>query len=70
MEIIRKLFDQIIKLIDVKTIVTFVGLALWVYITIHNIDNEFFKNIFTMIIAFYFGTQVGKKASDDSGTEE
>ena len=53
--------EQLLKLITVKTIITLVCLAIFVYVVINGIvDGEYFKTIFTMVISFYFGTQVQK----------
>lgn len=53
--------DMFAKLIDVKTIVTFSSLAVFVYLSvIQAIDADKFLAVFTTIIGFYFGTQSGK----------
>jgi len=59
------MIEKITKLISVKTIVTFVALGLWIYVTTTGlVDGEFFKTIFTMIISFYFGSNIQKKIDE------
>lgn len=59
------LYDKLVKLLNVKTIITLVGLGLWIYVTTTGIvEGEFFKTIFTMIISFYFGTQFSKDTKE------
>ena len=60
---------QFSKLINVKSIVTLALTAVFAYLAIESkISGSEFLTIFTMIIAFYFGTQKEKK--DSSGDEE
>lgn len=59
-----KLRERIAKLIDVKTIVTFVLTAAFVYLSvIGKIEPQIFMTIYTMVIGFYFGTQHEKAKS-------
>ncbi len=54
---------KIAKLIDVKSIVTLVMTAVFSYLAITKvITGQEFLTIFTVIISFYFGTQVQKQA--------
>ena len=59
---------KLAKLLDVKSIVTillalvFAALSLW-----GNVTAEQFLTVFTVVIAFYFGTQAQKAA--DRGAE-
>lgn len=56
--------EQLVKLITVKTIITVVCLGLFVYAIVNGIvDGDFFKTVFTMVISFYFGTQVQKNTA-------
>jgi hypothetical protein len=49
---------KIIKLLDVKTIVTFTLTAAFTYLSVRGkIEPQVFMTIYTMIIGFYFGTQ-------------
>ncbi len=53
---------KIAKLIDVKSIVTFILTGVFAYLSIRgNISGQDFLQVFLMIISFYFGTQAGKK---------
>ena len=55
--------EKIIKLLDVKSIVTILLTLVFSYLTITGkVSGEQFLTIFTVIISFYFGTQVEKKA--------
>ena len=58
--------EKLIKLIDVKSIVTILITTAFVYGFITNVINaEQFMTIFGIIIAFYFGTQSIKKGTDN-----
>lgn len=55
--------ERLAKLIDVKSIVTIVLTAVFAYLSAAGrVDVEQFLTVFTVIIAFYFGTQAQKKA--------
>lgn len=55
--------EKIAKLVDVKSLVTLLLTGTFVYLSITNkISAEQFLTIFTVIISFYFGTQVKKQA--------
>lgn len=54
-----KFRERIAKLIDVKTLVTFALTAAFVYLSIKGkIQPEIFMTIYTMVIGFYFGSNV------------
>ena len=56
--------ERIAKLIDVKSITTLAMLAVFCYMNVAGKDvSDGFNNIFTVIIAFYFGTQSQKNAA-------
>jgi hypothetical protein len=56
------MLEKLKKLIDVKSIVTLVLAAVFAYLAVAGkITAEQFITIFTVIISFYFGTQVTKK---------
>ncbi len=60
-----KMIDKIIKLINVKSIVTIVLTSVFSYLSIiGSISTEQFLMIFTTVIAFYFGTQHEKKGDE------
>lgn len=53
---------KIAKLIDVKSLVTLILTGVFAYLSITSkVSAEQFLTVFTVIISFYFGTQVGKK---------
>lgn len=54
--------ERIAKLIDVKSIVTIVLTLVFCFLAIRgSITSTDFMTIFTIVIAFYFGTQTVKK---------
>ena len=54
--------DQIKKLLKVKSLVTLSLTVLFIILALYGtITGEQVLNIFTVIIAFYFGTQVNRK---------
>lgn len=58
---------KLAKLIDVKSIVTFVLTGVFAYLSIIGVvSGEQFLTVFTMVISFYFGTQVGKKGKEEN----
>lgn len=62
---------KLAKLIDVKSIVTFVLTGVFAYLSIIGVVNgEQFLTVFTMVISFYFGTQTGKKEKEEELHEE
>ena len=62
---------KLAKLIDVKSIVTFVLTGVFAYLSIRgNISGQDFLQVFLMIISFYFGTQTGKKEKEEELNNE
>lgn len=58
---------KLAKLIDVKSIVTLVLTGVFAYLAIVGaITAENYMTIFTVIIAFYFGTQTAKQNSTEA----
>lgn len=58
---------KLAKLIDVKSIVTLVLTGVFAYLAIVGaITAENYMTIFTVIIAFYFGTQMAKQNSTEA----
>lgn len=56
--------ERLDKLLTVKSIVTIVLTLVFAYLTIiGGVTADQFLTVFTVIIAFYFGTQAEKKAS-------
>lgn len=58
--------EKLARLLSVKSIVTLVLTAVFSYLSITNaISGSDFLTIFVVIISFYFGTQVEKKAKEE-----
>ncbi len=65
------MLKKIAKLIDVKSIVTFILTGVFAYLSIVGvISGEQFITIFTMVVSFYFGTQASKRSADDKQDSE
>ena len=65
METLQK---RLANLLAVKSIVTIVLTAVFAYLTCTGgVTAEPFLTVFTVVIAFYFGTQAEKKAQADNG---
>ena len=63
--------EQIVKLIDVKSLMTLVFSGVFCYLSATGkVDAEQFLTIFTMIVSFYFGVQVQKHNSNNSNEGE
>lgn len=59
--------EKLTKLIDVKSIITLVLTAVFSYLVVAKmITGQEFLTIFTVIISFYFGTQVQKQADKEN----
>lgn len=60
--------QKIAKLIDVKSIVTLVLTGVFAALAVTgSITAENYMTVFTVVIAFYFGTQAQKKADSKEG---
>ena len=63
--------ERIAKLLTVKSIVTIVLTLVFAYLCIvGTITGADFLTVFTVVIAFYFGTQSEKKNTTDNGKGE
>lgn len=59
--------EKIKKLLTVKSIVTLVLTGVFAYLSVcRYISSTEFLTIFTMIVSFYFGTQVEKQKGGDA----
>lgn len=57
--------EKLAKLIDVKSIVTILLTGVFCFLSVTGtITSQEFMTIFSVIIAFYFGTQMAKKESE------
>ena len=62
---------KLAKLIDVKSIVTFVLTGGFIYLGITQaVKPDQYLTIYTRIISFYFGTPVGKKEGKEENDNE
>lgn len=60
--------ERLSKLLTVKSLVTLVLTGVFAYLTVSGgVTSDQFLTVFTVIIAFYFGTQAEKKASGETG---
>lgn len=65
------MLKKLAKLIDVKSIVTFVLTGVFAYLSIIGvISGEQFLTVFTMVVSFYFGTQAGKRENKKDEEKE
>ena len=65
------MLKKLAKLIDVKSIVTFVLTGVFAYLSIIGVvSGEQFLTVFTMVISFYFGTQAGKREKEEPNEKE
>ena len=59
--------ERISKLINIKSIVTILLTLVFCYLSVIGvIAAELFMTVFTVVIAFYFGTQAEKNSSSKS----
>lgn len=64
------ILKKIAKLIDVKSIVTFILTAVFAFLSVKGtVSGQEFLSVFIMIISFYFGTQAGKKEEKEDKEE-
>lgn len=64
------ILKRIAKLIDVKSLVTFVLTGVFAYLSVKGtVSGQEFLSVFIMIISFYFGTQAGKKEEKEDKEE-
>lgn len=58
---------RLANLLTVKSIVTIVLTAVFAYLAVEGqVTTDQFLTVFTVVIAFYFGTQAEKKAAGDA----
>nr|WP_122011735.1 hypothetical protein [Maliibacterium massiliense] len=59
----ERFWGNLAKLINVKTIVTFVVIAIFAVLALRGaIEPQLVMQIVTMVVAFYFGTQLERSA--------
>lgn len=60
------MLKKLAKLIDVKSLVTLALAAAFIILSLKEIISaDQFMTVFTVVISFYFGTQVGKKEAKE-----
>lgn len=55
------IIKRIMGLLSVKSIVTIILTGVFAYLSITNVVSQEFMTIYTVVIAFYFGTQAVKE---------
>lgn len=63
----KTIIEKIAKLIDVKSLVTILLTIVFCYLSITKTLTPEFMTIYTVVIAFYFGTQTAKKQTNTEG---
>ena len=67
MELLKK---RLANLLCVKSIVTVILTGVFAYMTVTgNVSAEQFLTVFTVVIAFYFGTQTERQAAAETTTQ-
>ena len=61
---------RLAALLCVKSIVTLILTAVFAALALTNRVNQDFMTVYTVIVAFYFGTQLHEKVADGGGTDE
>lgn len=57
--------NRLLKLLCVKSIVTIILTAVFAYLSVNGkVSTDQFLTVFTVVIAFYFGTQAQKKTTE------
>ena len=65
------ILKRLSKLIDVKSLVTFVLTGVFAYLSVKGvISGDQFLTVFTMVVSFYFGTQTGKREAKEEQEAE
>ena len=66
----KDLQKALVNLLKVKSVVTIILTAVFAYLSIAGVvDGQQFLTVFSMVMAFYFGTQHEKKAKEE-GVEQ
>lgn len=67
----KELRTALVKLLKVKSIVTIILTGVFAYLSIIKaIDAQQFMTVFSMVMAFYFGTQYEKNTKEETETVE
>ena len=66
----ERIKEKLAKFIDVKSVVTLLLTGVFSYLSIiGKISGQEFMTVFTVVIAFYFGTQAQKNATERQQNE-
>lgn len=57
--------EKVAKLLNVKSIITILLTILFMVLSIRGTVSSEVTNVYTVVIAFYFGTQSEKKTKDE-----
>lgn len=64
----KDILKSLAALVKVKTVVTFVVLAVFAVLALRGtLQPEFVMSVVTMVVAFYFGTQTEKSNTEPKG---
>ena len=64
----QEILKNLAALVKVKTVVTFVVLAVFAVLALRGtLQPEFVMSVVTMVVAFYFGTQTEKSNTEPKG---
>ncbi len=64
MELLKLVVERLLKLLCVKSIVTIVLVSVFAVLALRGaVSTEQFLTVFTVVIAFYFGTQAQKESA-------
>lgn len=65
---VQEILKNLAALVKVKTVVTFVVLAVFAVLALRGtLQPEFVMSVVTMVVAFYFGTQTEKSNTEPKG---
>lgn len=66
----NELKKALVNLLKVKSVVTIILTAVFAFLSVSGkVDGQQFLTVFSMVMAFYFGTQHEKKAKEE-GSEQ
>lgn len=66
----EQLYKRLSNLLSVKSIVTVLLTVAFIFLAIKGRLNQDYMTIYTVVIAFYFGTQAKKESADSTSTPE
>ena len=66
----KELKTAAVNLLKVKSVMTIILTVVFAYLSVKGtIDGQQFLTVFSMVVAFYFGTQAEKKNKENEGSE-